>query len=51
MHIQYDGEIEDEKITDIIERVLVRYGLEDNKKQVSNEILAGLEDLFIESSY
>ena len=51
MHIQYDGEIEDEEIMDIIERVLVRYGLEKNKEQLSREILAGLEDLFIESSY
>ena len=50
MYIQYDGEIEDEEITDIIERVLERFEFEDNKKEISRQILAGLEDLFSDSS-
>ena len=46
MHIQYDGEIEDEEITDIIEKVLVRFGIKDNIQEISKQILEALEDFF-----
>lgn len=48
MYIQYEGEIGDEDITDMIEKVLERYGLEEKKKQISIQILEGLDDLFNE---
>ena len=50
MYIQYDGEIEDEDITDIIEKVLERLELEENKKEISGQIMEALEDFFSDSS-
>ena len=48
--VDYTGYIEDEIITDIVEKVLRKFGIQENKKKISKQILEELEDFFIESS-
>ncbi len=49
MYVQYKGEIEDEIITDILEKVLERHGIKKNKKKISRDIFLELEDFFMEN--
>jgi len=48
MYLDYDGEIDDEDITDIVEKVLERFGVEENMKEISRQILEALDDFFID---
>ncbi len=50
MYIQYNGLIDERCITEIVERVLDQYGVEDRKEAICREILSGLEDFFMECS-
>jgi len=50
MYIQYNGQLDDEFITDIIEDVLEKRGLGAYKNDISREILSKLEDFFMECS-
>jgi hypothetical protein len=38
MYIQYDGGIEDDITTEIVEKVLEGYGIQQNKKEISWDI-------------
>ena len=49
MYIDYIGYVEDELILDEIEKVLERFGIKDNIKEISRKILDGLEDFFSDS--
>ena len=49
MYIDYIGYVEDELILDEIEKVLARFGIKENIKEISRKILEGLEDFFSDS--
>ena len=50
MYLDYDGEIDDEDITDIVEKVLERFGIEEKKQEISRQIIEALEDFFMDSA-
>ena len=50
MKIDYCGYIEDEIITDAFEKVLEKYGICKDLKEISRELLSELEELLDELS-
>ena len=49
MYIDYIGYLDDELISDEIEKVLERFGIKENIKKISKQILERLDDFFSDS--